>query len=162
MNNGASLPKACQCLGLTDRTFRNWRKPCAYDFIEPQAELTYGRIWGDDFTTSNNVKVSQDDFDSLIGRIGVRAGVKFPEKKGNLYVRVSRVHDFQGDSDMTASKNGQYSHVSDDLGGSWVEYGLGANFNLTDATYTYVDLERTSDGEVKEKWRWNVGLRTVF
>lgn len=140
-----------------------WRfEPCAYGFIEPQAELTYGRIWGDDFTTSNNVKVSQDDFDSLIGRIGVRAGVKFPEKKGNLYVRVSGVHDFQGDSDMTASKNGQYSHVSDDLGGSWVEYGLGANFNLTDATYTYVDLERTSGGEVKEKWRWNVGLRTVF
>ena len=63
---------------------------------------------------------------------------------------------------MTASKNGQYSHVSDDLGGSWVEYGLGANFNLTDATYTYVDLERTSGGEVKEKWRWNIGLRTVF
>ena len=108
------------------------------------------------------MKVSQDDFDSLIGRIGVRAGVKFPEKKGNLYVRVSGVHDFQGDSNMTASKNGQYSHVSDDLGGSWVEYGLGANFNLTDATYTYVDLERTSGGEVMEKWRWNVGLRTVF
>lgn len=140
-----------------------WRfEPCAYGFIEPQAELTYGRIWGDDFTTSNDVKVSQDDFDSLIGRIGVRAGVKLPEKKGNLYVRISGAHDFQGDSGMTASKNGKVSRVSDDLGGSWLEYGLGANFNLTDATYTYVDLERTSGGEVSEKWRWNIGLRTVF
>lgn len=140
-----------------------WRfEPCAYGFIEPQAELTYGRVWGDDFTTSNDVKVSQDDFDSLIGRIGVRAGVKFPEKKGNLYVRVSGAHDFQGESDMTASKNGKVSLVSDDLGGSWVEYGLGANFNLTEATYTYLDLERTSGGDVSEKWRWNIGLRTVF
>ena len=140
-----------------------WRfEPCAYGFIEPQAELTYGRVWGDDFTTSNGVKVSQDDFDSLIGRIGVRAGVKFPEKKGNLYVRVSGAHDFQGESDMTASKNGKVSLVSDDLGGSWVEYGLGANFNLTEATYTYLDLERTSGGDVSEKWRWNIGLRTVF
>ena len=140
-----------------------WRfEPCAYGFIEPQAELTYGRIWGDDFTTSNGVKVSQDDFDALIGRLGVRAGVKFPNDKGRLYVRVSGAHDFKGDSTTNVSKAGVSDSITEDLGGSWVEYGLGANFNLTPATYAYVDLERTTGGDVSEKWRWNVGLRTVF
>ena len=54
------------------------------------------------------------------------------------------------------------NYIYEDLGGSWVEYGVGANFNLTDRTYTYVDLERNSGGEIKENWRWNVGLRHVF
>ena len=49
-----------------------------------------------------------------------------------------------------------------DLGGAWVEYAVGANFNLTDNAYTYVDLERTSGGEVTENWRWNVGFRYVW
>lgn len=44
-------------------------------YVEPQAELTYGRIMGDDFRTSNDVKVAQDDYDSLIGRVGLRAGL---------------------------------------------------------------------------------------
>lgn len=43
-----------------------------------------------------------------------------------------------------------------------MEYAVGANFNLTDRTYTYVDLEKTTGGEVTEKWRWNVGVRHVF
>ena len=54
------------------------------------------------------------------------------------------------------------SDIYDDLGGTWYELGLGANFNLTDTTYTYVDLEKTFAGTVKENWRWNVGVRHVF
>ena len=28
--------------------------------------------------------------------------------------------------------------------------------------YSYVDLERSNGGDVKENWRWNVGIRNVF
>ena len=52
--------------------------------------------------------------------------------------------------------------VHDDIGGTWVEYGVGANFNFTPSTYGYVDFERTSGGEVSEDWRWNAGIRYVF
>ena len=134
-------------------------------FIEPQAEITYGRIAGDDFTTSNGVRVEQDDFDSLIGRIGVRAGFNFPNDKGTIYARVSGLHDFQGDFDSKASlvDNASVSqNIHEDLGDTWVEFGVGANFNWTDNTYTYVDLERANGGEIKENWRWNVGIRHVF
>ena len=54
------------------------------------------------------------------------------------------------------------SDIRDDLGGTWCEFGLGANYNLTKNAYTYVDLEKTTGGEVKENWRWNVGMRYVW
>ena len=142
-----------------------WRfDPCSYGFIEPQVELTYGRIEGDTFTTKNAAHVSQDDFDSLIGRVGVRFGVKFPKDRGDLYLRVSGAHDFQGENkaDVRAVNGAALQKLSEDLGGSWVETALGGNFRLTDATNVYVDLERTMGAEVEENWRWNLGVRTEF
>lgn len=134
-------------------------------FVEPQAEVTYGYIQGDKFHTSNGVEIDQDDFESLIGRVGVRSGFYLPNNKGVIYARVSGLHDFKGDFDSTAtlmSDRTLFDHVSEDLGDTWVEFGVGANFNWTDTTYCYVDLERTNGGDVKENWRWNVGLRHVF
>ena len=140
-----------------------WRfKLAELAFVEPQVELTYGKHFGDDITASNGVRIEQDDFTSFIGRIGVRSGFYFPEKKGNIYARFSVLHDFDGEMESKASLGRARNTVTDDLGGTWVEYGVGANFNWTDRTYTYVDLERNSGGEVRENWRWNVGLRHVF
>ena len=135
-------------------------------FVEPQVELTYGRIAGDKFTVVTGTTVDQEDFESFIGRAGIRVGFYFPGNRGTLYARVSGAYDFMGETEYTASKlvNDQMQRQTfkNDLGGSWVEYAVGANFNWTENTYTYVDLERTSGGEVKENYRWNVGLRHVF
>lgn len=140
-----------------------WRfKPTKLVFVEPQAELTYGRIAGDDFAASNGVSVTQDDYDTLLGRIGARAGFNLPNDRGNVYLRVSGVYDFQGEAQSTYVKGADREVYKDDLGGGWVEYALGANVKLTETTYSYVDFERTSGGDVEENWRWNVGLRTVF
>lgn len=136
-----------------------------FGFFEPQAEVTYGYIQGDKFHTSNGVEIDQDDFESLIGRIGFRTGFHFPKDKGLIYARVSGLHDFKGDFDSTAtlmSDRSIYDNIGEDLGDTWVEFGIGANFNWTPNTYTYVDLERTNGGDVKENWRWNIGLRHVF
>ena len=132
-------------------------------FVEPQAAFTYSHIEGDSFRASG-AEIEQDNYDSYIGRLGVRGGFKFPDNKGNIYARVSYLYDFDGEMNATArAVNGTgQNYIYEDLGGSWVEYGVGANFNLTDRTYTYVDLERNSGGEIKENWRWNIGLRHVF
>lgn len=131
-------------------------------FVEPQVEVTWGRIMGDDFLNSEGVRIEQDDFDSLIGRMGVRAGFNFPKDKGLVYARASVLHDFKGESEAVASLGAKSVRMSDDIGGTWGEFGVGANFRLTPATYTYVDLERTTGGEVSEMWRWNVVVRHVF
>ena len=119
-------------------------------FVEPQVEVTWGRIMGDDFLNSEGVRIEQDDFDSLIGRMGVRAGFNFPKDKGLVYARASVLHDFKGESEAVASLGAKSVRMSDDIGGTWGEFGVGANFRLTPATYTYVDLERTTGGEVSE------------
>ena len=143
-----------------------WHLPFAeLAFVEPQAELTYGVVFGDDFTTSNGVKVSQEDTEALIGRLGVRTGFHFPNKKGTVYARASVLHDFKGESEFTASlasDSSVRSTVKDDIGGTYYEVGVGANFNWTDNAYSYVDLEKQNGGDVKENWRWNVGFRYVW
>lgn len=133
-------------------------------FIEPQVELTYGRIMGEDFTTSNGVEIEQDDFDSFIGRLGVRAGIKCPDDWGTVYARASVVHDFDGEFDATARslKTSATADIYEDLGGTWGEFGIGANINFTKNTYMYVDAEITSGGEVDENYRWNIGVRHNF
>lgn len=133
-------------------------------FIEPQVELTYGRIMGEDFTTSNGVEIEQDDFDSFIGRLGVRAGIKCPGDWGTVYARASVVHDFDGEFNATARslKTSATADIYEDLGGTWGEFGIGANINFTKNTYMYVDAEITSGGEVDENYRWNIGVRHNF
>lgn len=136
-------------------------------FIEPSVGVTYGRIMGDDFVAHNGVKVEQDDYDSLIGRVGVRGGFYFPEKKGNIYARVAVLHDFMGDMEATASKYNENtglntSHIKEELGDTWIEYGVGANFKLAKNAYTFVDLEKTAGGDVKENWKWTIGARYLF
>ena len=131
-------------------------------FVEPQVELSYGRVAGDTFTAANGVTVKQDDFDTLIGRAGVRAGFKFPENKGNIYAKFSVAHDFQGEMDAVATNGTALNTMHSDIGGTWVEYGVGGNFRLCKNAYGHVDLERTSGAEVNANYRWNIGLRTFF
>ena len=143
-----------------------WHLPFAgLAFIEPQAELTYGLVAGDDFTTSNGIRVDQKDTEALIGRIGLRTGFHFPENKGTVYVRASVLHDWKGESEFTASlvsDSSVKSTLKDDIGGTYYEYGVGANFNWTKNAYSYVDLEKQNGGDVKENWRWNIGFRYVW
>lgn len=141
-----------------------WRwAPVSWAFIEPQVEVTYGEIKGDTFKTGNNITVMQEKFKSLIARGGVRAGVSLPNKLGNCYLRVSALHDFEGDMRATASVPGTTpEYLTADYGDSWVEYALGANVNLADWAYTYFDVERTEGGKIEENWRWNLGLRLGF
>ena len=136
-------------------------------FVEPSVGVTYGRIMGDDFVAHNGVKVEQDDYDSLIGRVGVRSGFYFPEQKGNIYARVAVLHDFMGDMEATASKYNKVtglntSHLKEELGDTWIEYGIGANFKLAKNAYTFVDLEKTAGSDVKENWKWTIGARYAF
>ena len=60
------------------------------------------------------------------------------------------------------TKGASLNTFHDDVGGTWIEYGVGANFNWTDRTYTYVDFERSNMGEIKDNYKWSVGLRHVF
>lgn len=129
-------------------------------WIEPQAELTYGRVSSADFTTKRGAKVHQDSMDSLVGRLGFSLGKDI--KQGNVYVRASYLYDFQGDTSVTMSKGGAATSFKTDLGGGWWEFGVGTNLDLGHDTHFYLDVETTAGGDVDTPWQWNAGVRYSF
>lgn len=129
-------------------------------WIEPQAELTYGRVSSADFTTERGAKVHQDSMDSLVGRLGFSLGKDV--KQGNVYVRASYLYDFQGDTSVTMSKDGAATSFKTDLGGGWWEFGVGTNLDLGHDTHFYLDVETTAGGDVDTPWQWNAGVRYSF
>ena len=129
-------------------------------WVEPQVELTYGKIGSASYKTSEGVTVAQDGMDSLVGRVGLSLGKDI--KDGNVYVRASYLYDFDGETSMSFS-DGQYTRTMEqDLGGGWFEVGVGTNINLSDATYVYLDVEKTYGGDVATPWQWNAGVRYSF
>ena len=131
-------------------------------FFEPQFEVAYGYAEGADFKTISSTNIvtdsELDSTDSLTGRIGVRAGWTDPLKRGSLYAHASMVHEFKGDVKYTRGSESYDEDFSD----TWTQYGIGGHFNVTDTTYVYGDVRRTTGGDVSEPWRVNVGVRYSF
>ena len=99
----------------------------------------------------------------LIGRAGAMAGLKLPNDKGNVYVRASLLHDFDGETQTVFMRNGvRENDFRQGFGGTWYEYGVGANIFATESLRFYADFERTASGIVKTPYRWNVGARYVW
>ena len=128
-------------------------------WIEPQAELTYGTIDSAEYKLGTKT-VEVGDMDSLIGRIGFRIGKDI--EKGNVYARASYLYDFEGETENAFRNDTARRSFNEDLGGGWWEVGVGANINLSKATYVYADVEKTFGGEVDTNWQWNLGVRYSF
>ena len=127
-------------------------------YFEPQAELTYTYVNADKLALGDS-SYAFDSVDSLMGRVGFAAGFKCPSNFGDVYVRASAVHEFLGDS-AVAGGNGTIHEVDGE--DTWVEFGVGAQFNVNKNTYVYADIERTEGAKLEEDWRANVGVRFAF
>ena len=147
--------------GLSAEVGYHWKLTDMF-YVEPQAELSNGYALGDDFTASNGAKVTQDDFQSLVGRFGARVGANFAQNKGSLYLHASVNHDFLGDVDGTARAGARTESLDGDLGGTWVSYGIGAQFNTDADLNFYGMLERSHGNDYTDSYRYSVGMRYVF
>ena len=148
--------------GLSLSAEAGWRFALPYNlFVEPQVEATYSYIDSDSFRYGDR-KYELQSTDSFIARAGFMAGIQCPDNKGNVYVRASVVHDFLGETDVKVSNAHMSRTVSNDFGGTWGEFGIGANVSVSDNTYVYADVEHTTGGEIEEPWRVNFGVRYNF
>ena len=134
-------------------------------FVEPQAELSLGRIGSVDYTTSNGVTIKQDSVDSAVVRLGFLGGKEFTigGRASNAYVKASALHDFGGNGGAT----GYYGSDSlalqtGDLTGTWYEIGLGANLGIAKNSNLYFDALKTFGGDLRTDWQFNAGLRFTF
>ena len=134
-------------------------------FVEPQAELSLGRIGSADYTMSNGTEISQDAVNSAVTRIGVLSGKEFTMngRQGNAYLKASLLHDFGGNGGGAAYYNGRSTVVeSADMSGTWWEIGLGANLGLAKNSNLYFDALKTFGGDLRTEWQFNAGLRFTF
>lgn len=138
-------------LGLTESN-RFW--------VEPQAEVSYGRLGGDTYVNSSGVTTEQDSVTSVIGRLGVAFGTTFD--KGSAYVKASVAHDWDGKTSATVSRRGTATQLSEDLGGTWGEFAFGGTVNFTKNFAGYAEFQTTTGSKVKTPYQWNLGARYMF
>lgn len=132
-------------------------------FVEPQLQLTYSRLSSVSETTAAR-HVELDAMDSLVGRVGIMAGIDCPNDRGSAYVKISALRDFRGDIDGTYSSvtgGGAYS-LSQELDDNWFEYAVGGNFKLSDNAYLFADVAKSAGGDIDLDWRANVGAKLFF
>lgn len=129
-------------------------------WVEPQVQLTYGHLSSANYTTSRDVRVTQDAMDSIVGRLGFAAGKDIGA--GNVYVKASYLYDFDGDTSVKMTDGKNSAVYNQDLGGGWFEVGIGTNINLSETSHLYFDVEKTYGGDIETPWQWNAGVRFDF
>ena len=131
-------------------------------FIEPQAQLSFYRLEGDQFKLSNGMEVEQKDFNGLTARLGAAAGRSFSdsngEYRGQIYSRFGIRHELLGHQNIHV--NG--IRFEDDLLGTRVYYGLGMDWLLTNQLKVFGHLERENGTNYTKELDFAVGIKYSF
>ena len=140
-------------------------------FVEPNVEFTFGRVASEEYDAdvkgkTSKLRVKQDDYDSLVGRLGLRVGQKLDN--ASYYAKFAVAREFCGDYNTnywTVTSSGAVTSPSStemDFGGTWYELQLGGTAKLSDNSLLYASFERSFGRDVEQKWRVDAGLRWTF
>lgn len=151
-NNGVSLSAE---YGYKNDLNAGW-------YIEPQAQLTLGYFGGDEYETSNGIKVEQGGIASVLGRVGFNIGKQFGDN-GVVYAKANLLHEFAGDYDIDMTDSSGVSRSeSASFNDTWFEYGIGAAVKTGKNNHLYFDFVKTAGGDFEKDWQWNAGMRWTF
>lgn len=131
-------------------------------FIEPQAQLSWYHVKGDDFTMSNGMQVRQDDADSLTARLGLVAGRDIPlegGRKGQYYLKAGINHELDGDQSVTLNNERFSEH---DIMGTRYYYGAGLDWELDKTTRLYGQIEREEGSRYTKEIEIRAGIKHSF
>lgn len=134
-------------------------------FIEPQAQLTYSYMWGDNYTTRNGARVEQGDADSLLGRAGfviskeIESERKYPHR---YYAKAFVMHEFLDGGEGRMFFGGDHRYESCDFKDTWYVVGVGANVDMGNQCTFYFDAEKNFKAHIKMPYRIEAGLRWEF
>ncbi|CQR74496.1 hypothetical protein [Sporomusa ovata] len=140
-------------------------------YFDPGVKLTLGRIQGkeynahSDFLDSHGLAkdmfVSQDGFNSVIGKLSIGIGQK--TKSSNIFAKFALAHEFAGNFTTHYAAEGEPTGSTEiDFGDTWYEIQLGGSTKLSKNSYIYATYEKTFNADVTNKWRIDTGLRWTF
>lgn len=152
--------------GADDRRwFNHW-------FIEPQLELSYFYVKGQNFKTSTGLKVEQGDADFLTGRAGLVIGKKFNygtvDDLDRRYFQIGLIggvnHEFLGDQEIRfVGTDGASAKVDGHgLGGTSFYYGLTADWQVANRIRIYAELDAEEGEHYTKDYGVNVGFKYSF
>lgn len=127
-------------------------------FVEPQGQLSVMYVKGDGYTQTDGLQVESDDVDSILSRVGVRAGRAFTLANGapmSLYAKAGYITEHGNDSQVTV--NG--SDFDARLPGSRAEIGAGLNLAASQHSNFYADVSYAKGDDLETPWALNLGYR---
>ena len=145
-----------------------WGKTFTRDdglFLEPEAQMVFGRLGSKDYTTSRGRTVHMGSYDSAIGRLGLLLGKRVTEGDHpyDYYLKFSLLHEFGGERNFhLAAPDGETMDYSEDYRDTWQEAGFGGTWHINGNTSIYADAERSFGGNWHKKWQWNLGINWQF
>lgn len=127
-------------------------------FWEPSVSLFVGHVNNNSYQLSNNLKIKENAYDTIIGKLGLKAG-KNIGSKGNIYAGVSWGHEF-GDGKDVQQSYGTRSRLVETVGGgdSWWEWNVGGKVKLSPNASFNLDFVKTTGSDVGNEWSINGGL----
>ena len=129
-------------------------------YIQPEMQLIYQFV--DDYTihSSNGLKSMTKNSNSLIGRIGFRAGLDFyGDSVLSPYIKLMYNKEFLGSvlNDLNTAKI-EMNNKDD-----WFNYGVGISHeNKKKGRQIYLDVQRSNKHLIRQDWQVNLGLRYSF
>lgn len=128
---------------------------------QPEAQLSYWFTRGYGFSLSNGLSAETDNFRSLMGRFGFRAGVDgLDGGRLNIYGKLMYKREFIGTirHRFNGSAVEEFKHR-----GGWLEYGLGVvSRNAGNGRQLYFEAQRSSMHKMRQNWQVNMGVRSMF
>ena len=134
-------------------------------FLEPEAQMVFGRLGSKDYTTRRGRTVSMGSYDSAIGRLGILLGKRVTDRENpyDYYLKFSVLHEFGGERNFhLAAPDGETFDYSENYRDTWEEAGFGGTWHINGNTSLYADAERSFGGMWHKKWQWNVGVNWQF
>lgn len=141
-------------------------------FVEPQAQLSYFKVRGEDYTTSSGLKVRQGDADFLTGRLGAVLGKKVSygglddlEKRFFQAALMGGLkYEFKGDQgiNFTGSDNVKLQVDAADMGGVRWYYGFMLDWQITDDLRLYGQVSREEGSHYTREYDVHFGAKYQF
>jgi outer membrane autotransporter protein len=131
-------------------------------YIQPNVQLNYTYVDGQNYKTSSGVRAEQKNINSLIGKAGIYAGHEF--EKSNHFIKVAILHEFMGDYGVDIKGKDAELRKRADGKDSWFEIGIGGDFKVgkTDSMNVYYEIERTYGSDFETNWQASIGIRYRF
>ncbi|AKS09898.1 hypothetical protein AA957_28540 [Pseudomonas trivialis] len=127
-------------------------------FVEPQVQLSSGRLQGGRYTSTDGLQVKADAIDTLQSRVGGLLGNTIQLNDGMAvrpYIKASWITEHRGDSQVRVNN----VKLSSDLPGDHGEVGLGAVLQLNSQHNLSVDAEYGNGNGIEQPWVVNIGYR---